>query len=635
MKTHLPGKIKISVLLILLFTIFFASSHAQVIQRLKDLRAGNSFPFDFTISGTKLFFIAYDDTNIGLWVTDGSAAGTIKLTPSTGAANGSFDIVAYNNKVYFSYNNGVNGYELWESDGTIAGTGLFKDLYTGSNNSFPRYFTVANNKLFFMADNIDGERRMFVSDGTAAGTSVVKNNYTSLFNGLSTFAILNSSIYFISDNGTGTGNGLWKSDGTLAGTVLVKPNIISTSGGNYAVLGNTLFFNADDGIHGSELWTSDGTTAGTNMIINLRADGGGIFYSGAPFNMITFNNKVYFTASDDTHGAELFSSDGTAPGTQIVKDLQPGPEGSVPQQSVIFNGNLYFSCYIGNAAVGLWKSDGSSTGTTLLKQGGAGTPFLRDTKFAPVFNGKLYFIVNDQQYYPLWETDGTTAGTKQTVFQNIPYPAFSTPIGGLFSFALYSNELYFAGACSNISPDIEPCKITTGVLPVTWLGIQAQWVNGNEAIVSWQLTDQINVKDYVLQHSVDGSSFTNSCTVNASSTTAYSCIIPASKNIKNYYRVMQRDIDGKATFSKIVLLQALTSPELRVYPNPAKDKLYIDGLAAGTYSIEISDASGKLIKKQNVLPTQKFIVVSMLPAAVYMLTIKSNDTEKTIKFIKN
>ena len=615
---------------------FFSPCQAQIIQQIKDLRTGNSFPFDFTISGTKLFFIASDDVNVGVWVTDGTAAGTQKLTPSTGPLNSISDIVAFNNKVYFSYNNGVTGYELWMSDGTVAGTGLVSDLYAGSTGSFPRYFTVANNKMFFMGDNVNGDRRLFVSDGTAAGTFVVKDNYTTLFNGLATFAILNNDIYFTSDNGTGSGYGLWKSNGTLAGTALVKPDIISTMGGNYAVLNNTLFFNADDGVHGSELWTSDGTSAGTNMVINLRADGGGIFYSGAPFNMITFNNKVYFTASDDTHGAELFSSDGTAAGTQMVKDMEPGTQGSVPQQSVIYNGNLYFSCYNGSTAVGLWKSDGTTTGTTLIKQGGGSDPFLRDTRFAPVFNGKLYFIVNDLQFYPLWETDGTTAGTKLANFQNAASPAYSTPINGEFNFALYNSELYFAGTftpLTGFSFGIEPTKITNGTLPLTWLGVQAQWISAGEAKVSWQVAEQKNVKDYTVQYSIDGNNFINVCSVISSSLTSYNCTTSAYKNTKNYYRVMQTDIDGKTTYSKVVSLQSSAKPALFVYPNPAKDKLYLQG--TNNFSeATISDAGGKINNHFSLNPNAPYIDISKLAKGIYFIKLESVNDTQTLKFIK-
>ena len=42
--------------------------------------------------------------------------------------------------------------------------------------------------------------------------------------------------------------------------------------------------------------------------------------------------RVYFSATDATHGDELWRSDGTAAGTVLVKDINPGSAGSVPRQ---------------------------------------------------------------------------------------------------------------------------------------------------------------------------------------------------------------------------------------------------------------------------------------------------------------
>ncbi len=174
-----------------------------------------------------------------------------------------------------------------------------------------------------------------------------------------------------------------------------------------------------------------------------------------------------------------------------------------------------------------------------------------------------------------------------------------------------------------------------GTLPVTWLGIQAQWTNSSEAKVSWQIAQQLNVKDYTVQHSEDGSIFTNLCTVSSSPATSYNCIVQAGKNTKNYYRVMQQDIDGRIAYSKIVLLQSSTKPLLVAYPNPAKNKLYLDGLPPGYYSIEIADANGKIIQKQNALPGLKYLDISRLNSGVYLLSIISDKDKLTLKFIKN
>jgi ELWxxDGT repeat protein len=76
--------------------------------------------------------------------------------------------------VYFTADDGINGKELWVTDGTAAGTILFKNLNTHTlAGSYPHSFTQHGQKFFFIADTgpINNENfQLFVSDGTAAGT---------------------------------------------------------------------------------------------------------------------------------------------------------------------------------------------------------------------------------------------------------------------------------------------------------------------------------------------------------------------------------------------------------------------------------------------------------------------------------
>ncbi|GAB2825061.1 hypothetical protein GCM10027043_28060 [Ferruginibacter profundus] len=602
---------------------------AQNIQKVKEINPVNSSsPFDFTIANNKLFFIANDNVNgNGLWVTEGTSGNTIKLTPPATPVNGLEDIIAYNNKIYFSYNDGVNGYELWVSDGTPAGTALFKDIEPGSSGSFPKAFTVANDKLFFINDN---NHKLYVCDGTVAGTTIIKDNGVVLFNGMTDFAVMNTDIFFTSDNGSGAGYGLWKSDGTLAGTVIVKPDIINTFGSNYTVLNNQLYFNSYDGINGSELWVSDGSTAGTNMVINLMPESGGVMYSGSPDNFITYNNKVYFTATDDTHGRELFSTDGTAAGTQIVMDMEPGINSSYPFQSVVYNGQLFFCCYLGNNAHGLWKSDGTAAGTSLVKTGGGGQPLLNDLKALTVWNGKLYFTVNDNFSYPVWQSNGSTAGTIPIVLQNTVNPVSS--FSNIFQFATFNTELYFSGICNGFAIDFELLKLTPGTLPVTWLGIQAQWQNA-QAKINWQVANQVNVKDYTVQQSSNGTTYTDACIVNAGNSNNYSCTVSANTTFKNYFRVLQKDIDGKTSYSNTIILNPFAKVALSVFPNPATNKLYIHGLRNISTAV-ITDVNGKTIDRLSISAAANYFTISKLPKGIYFIRLKEKDTEQTIKFIK-
>ena len=175
----------------------------------------------------------------------------------------------------------------------------------------------------------------------------------------------------------------------------------------------TLFFTANDGTNGRELWKSDGTAAGTVMVKDINsapqldrlvlADVNGTLVllgrrrrarPGAVeerrhrrrhrarqghqprrataryiFDATILNGMLFFTA-EPMRRKELWKSDGTAAGTVLVKDINPGrrqlpdagsrsPEAhsTSPRLDELQNQEL-------------WKSDGTAAGTTLVKDFG-------------------------------------------------------------------------------------------------------------------------------------------------------------------------------------------------------------------------------------------------------------------------
>jgi ELWxxDGT repeat protein len=400
------------------------------------------------VAGT-LYFTAQNGVDgIELWKSDGTATGTMMvrdLNPEGNSVIG--NMTNANGTLYFTSGSAasasgyVGGAELWKSDGTIAGTTLLKTAasfpaFYGSNGAITNITNINGTVYFSGGDSATGQE-LWKTDGTVAGTVLVKDIFSgtvpSPYGGGITYISssspsnltnVNGTLYFTAADGT-NGNELWKSDGSAAGTVLVKDiraGSLGSDPSNFTSINNTLYFTAVDGINGRELWKSDGTATGTVLVKDIFASitttTNGYpqtFDSSNPTNLTNVNGTLYFTAVDNLHGNELWKSDGTTAGTVLVKDLLAGAAGSNPANLKNINGKLYFTTNNNVAnAVELWKSDGTSTGTTLVKD-------LNPTKlnfYSPALtslNGKVYAKANDgTSGMELW-TFGNAALTMSTV----------------------------------------------------------------------------------------------------------------------------------------------------------------------------------------------------------------------------
>lgn len=358
---------------------------------------------------------SYEENGFQLWKTDGTSAGTelVKDLSGSSAKVHAFlptNFSNINGSIFFRSNDFENGQVLWKSDGTTVGTLPVKQLREGNAGSSPSSLTNVNDRLYFAANNGVNGSELWKSDGTALGTVLVADIRSGAIGSSPSFLTdVNGMLYFQADDGL-SGSELWKSDGTAAGTVLVADIRSGANGSSPSSLVNlngTLYFSADDGSGGSELWKSDGTAAGTvrvkDLIVGSR--------SSSPSFLANVNGLLYFTASHPTKGRELWKSDGTAVGTVLVKDIRIGSDGSNPGYLTNVNGIVYFRAKEDATGYELWKSDGTAAGTVLVKDIQIGTRGSSPTGLANV-NGKLFFTANEGvNGNELWKSDGTASGT--------------------------------------------------------------------------------------------------------------------------------------------------------------------------------------------------------------------------------
>ncbi len=386
---------------------------------------------------------AHDNSHPQLWKTDGTTAGTVPVKDNFYQIEGSgFGINSHmltvGNWLYFSASDGVNGDELWRSDGTQTGTQLVADITPGSGGSYPRGLTWFGGKLFFDAGPLGQPSLLYTSDGTAAGTHALAPDKL----GSSAFAMLpmGDSLYFTAKPIGSNTLELWKTDGTSEGTVLVR----DISAENLINVNGTLYFVGKDPSNdtGSELWKSDGTTAGTVQLkdINPSFTSPGVPASSFPSAFTNVDGTLFFSADDGVHGPELWKSDGTADGTVLVKDIRPSAlDGTASLTDLTAVGNqLFFTIDDGVHGRELWKSDGTGAGTTLVKDLMPGSATSSISNLINV-NGRLFFTGTDGVHYGLWMSDGYPQGT--VFVSDIPIDIIRG--GGAANFTVALNRLFF------------------------------------------------------------------------------------------------------------------------------------------------------------------------------------------------
>ncbi len=251
-------------------------------------------------------------------------------------------------------------------------------------------------------------------------------------------AVNGKMLYFHRSNPNSWQFELWSCDGTNAGTHLVKdinPNssddlfnwFASCGVQRYStfVFNDELYFLADDGVHGMEIWKSDGTSAGTNMLIELESGLMGWDFTDCKTpGFAECNGTLYMSAGNSVNGYELWKSDGTTTGTVQVMDLYPGSTGSNPHFMTAFDSKIYFIARDDVHGWELFSSDGTPGGTSIVKDIVPGTNGAFSSGAGGCINPQfkvsgqyLYFQADNDGLTPVeshwWRTDGTDAGTIQ------------------------------------------------------------------------------------------------------------------------------------------------------------------------------------------------------------------------------
>ncbi len=447
MKTFVPALLLASSIL----AAFDAPAQAPTL--VKDIYPGASATatpraaFDrlLGVSNGKVFLNAsVYDPSMGLWVTDGTAAGTHQLLDIVAGSGADVD-----GTFYFSVGPPW-GTSLWKSDGTAGGTVFVSRVGTDPlSNGGPSRLTSAGDRLYFLFDDGIHGFEPWTSDGTEAGTKLLKDvtpGPTGTFSAgsMSSVPLVDAGglLFFACPAYSGPGCGVWRSDGTEAGTFQVAALSFISSLVN---VNGTAYFAASDDTHGIELWKSDGTVAGTVLVRDIVAGASG------------------------SSGLELWRSDGTPAGTTLVTTVEPGNEAPSAQLSASIPGAAVFGLW--DTPSLLWRSDGTPAGTYSLLE-----PVFVPNDSSPSYitdvNGTILFAATDADHgRELWRSDGTPGGT--VLVKDIePGPDHSSPS----QFFVTPSLVYFTATTSATGFEVYRTDGTeAGTFPIKDVQVSPDW----------------------------------------------------------------------------------------------------------------------------------------------------------------
>ena len=203
-----------------------------------------------------------------------------------------------------------------------------------------------------------------------------------------------------------------------------------------------------------------------------------------------------------------------------------------------------------------------------------------------------------------------------------------------------------SGGCSNNS---SPCNSsadggsgidgsgiidnTSGPLPIKLIDFTAKKINSKSIRTNWQTASEINNDFFTIERSQNGINWKKIGKINGAGNSSallkYSFIDQTALSGTSYYRLKQTDFNGNFTYSAIrtVQINQLEASQIKIYPNPSNNHIWIEGDSFELEQIKIYNVLGKEITIQTKIveksSTKIVIDLSNLIPAMYYIKTKT------------
>ncbi len=176
-------------------------------------------------------------------------------------------------------------------------------------------------------------------------------------------------------------------------------------------------------------------------------------------------------------------------------------------------------------------------------------------------------------------------------------------------------------------------------LPVTGVVLKAA-LNGNDVSLNWKTQTEINSKQFEIERSTDGINFSQIAVKQAAGNTIseiqYSQIDPNMASSVYYYRLKMVDIDGKFTYSNVVVVRKSGGIKgVRTFPNPVTSQVNLEfSNAKGNYVVNVYSLNGQQVitEKASITNTVQYVTIDRknLSPGTYFVSVKNTENGEVL-----
>jgi hypothetical protein len=180
-------------------------------------------------------------------------------------------------------------------------------------------------------------------------------------------------------------------------------------------------------------------------------------------------------------------------------------------------------------------------------------------------------------------------------------------------------------------------------LPIVLRSFDVRKLNGNNSLISWVTEQEVNVKEYEIERSSNGSNFTTLGKIvpsspNSSTEQKYSIQDNQPFPGRNYYRLKQTDIDGKFEIFSVKSISFDNKESFFKVNQPSSNRVRISSVnKKGSYSVQIRDTQGKLIQQQMILlegsVNDTYINLNQTVKGIVFVTLSSAEEKQSFKLL--